>query len=500
MNPLSYPHYDATALSELIRKKEVSAVEVVEAAIARLERLNPELNAVIHKMYEKARSAAKEITMQGTFAGIPVLLKDIGQEIGGEPCTQGAKALRDYRAAEDSTYTKRMRAAGVIILGRTNVPEFGLMGITEPELYGPTRNPWNTGYTPGGSSGGSAAAVASGMVPLAGASDGGGSIRIPASYCGLFGLKPSRGRNPAGPFVGRSWEGASVAHVLTRSVRDSASMLDQLKGYEAGTAFAPPPFDHNYLECVLQGPQHKMKIAFTADSPFGTAVHPECRKAVTRAAELLESLGHRVEERKLPLDGNKIAQSYMTLYFGDTAATIALLERVLGRKARMNDMELATWMLGLVGKVVSSEEWVLGLNEWDAAAYRMETFFKDYDLFMTPTAADLQSKIGEQVLSGSEAVLMKMVYHLKLVKTLKKLGFVESLIKRSLQRTPFTQLANLTGQPAMSVPLHLSPEGLPLGVQFIAAKGREDKLYRLAGRLEQTEQWIRVEDNPIYKT
>ncbi|MGI6709431.1 MAG: amidase [Dethiobacteria bacterium] len=499
MTRFPYQNYDAAGLAELVQKKEVTAAEIVESAIARLERLNPKINAVIHKMYEKARLAAEKITGKEPFAGVPMLVKDISQEMKGEPITCGAKSLRDCLAEEDATFVKRARATGVVFLGITNVPEFALMGTTEPQYYGPTRNPWNKDYTPGGSSGGSAAAVAAGIVPIAGANDGGGSIRIPAAYCGLFGLKPSRGRMPAGPFSGRHWQGASVDHVLTRSVRDSALMLDLIKGYEAGAAFPPPPFDHNYLECVSQGPINKLKIAFCLRSPIGTEVHRECREAAIKAAQLLESLGHIVDEREAPVDGNKIAQSYMTLYFGEVAADIASLEEVLGRKARMNDVEPATWMLGLLGKVTSSEEWVLSIREWDTAAFEMEAFFEDYDLYMTPTTADPPSRIGEQDMAPKEATLIKLVSSLNLIKAVKKSGFVDNLIKRSLKRTPFTQLANLTGQPAMSVPLHMTMEGLPVGVQFIAAKGREDILYRLAGQLEQSQHWIRVEENPMFK-
>ncbi|HOJ85165.1 MAG: amidase family protein [Dethiobacteria bacterium] len=499
MTRFPYQNYDAAGLAELVQKKEVTAAEIVESAIARLERLNPKINAVIHKMYEKARLAAEKITGKEPFAGVPMLVKDISQEIKGEPITCGAKSLRDCLAEEDATFVKRARATGVVFLGITNVPEFALMGTTEPKYYGPTRNPWNKDYTPGGSSGGSAAAVAAGIVPIAGANDGGGSIRIPAAYCGLFGLKPSRGRMPAGPFSGRHWQGASVDHVLTRSVRDSALMLDLIKGYEAGAAFPPPPFDHNYLECVSQGPINKLKIAFCLRSPIGTEVHRECREAAIKAAQLLESLGHIVDEKEAPVDGNKIAQSYMTLYFGEVAADIASLEEVLGRKARMNDVEPATWMLGLLGKVTSSEEWVLSIREWDTAAFEMEAFFEDYDLYMTPTTADPPSRIGEQDMAPKEATLIKLVSSLNLIKAVKKSGFVDNLIKRSLKRTPFTQLANLTGQPAMSAPLHMTMEGLPVGVQFIAAKGREDILYRLAGQLEQSQHWIRVEENPMFK-
>lgn len=499
MSTFPYWRYDGTALAGLIQRKEVAPEEIIDAAIARLEQLNPKLNAVIHKMFPQARAAVREIPAAKPFAGIPFLLKDISQEIKGEPMTQGAKALRNNLAKADSEFTARMRYTGVTILGITNVPEFALMGITEPQFHGPTRNPWNTAYTPGGSSGGAAAAVASGIVPIAGANDGGGSIRIPAAFCGLFGLKPSRGRTPVGPRFGRAWQGASVQHVLSRSVRDSAYVLDLIKGYEPGAAFAPPPFDHDYRECVAQGPTGNLKIAFSTRSPLGTAVHPECVEAVTKAAGYLSSLGHFVEEKEAPVDGEAIGKSYMTLYFGEVAAELSFLEPILGRKARFDDVEPATWMLGLLGKVTSSDELVLSLHEWDRAASRMESFFEDYDLYMTPTTADPPSKIGELDMKPGEVSMMKWASRLNLIKIAKKSGFADDLIIRSLKRTPFTQLANLTGQPAMSVPLHLTAQGLPVGVQFVAAKGREDTLYRLAGQLEQTEHWIVVEKNPIFR-
>ena len=498
VNLFPYRYYDGTGLAELVQKRLVTPNEIIEIAINYLEQLNPRLNAVIGKMYDKARQAATRLTCQEPFAGVPILLKDIGQEIKGELITSGAKALQQYRANEDATFVKRVRSTGVIFLGRTNIPEFALMGTTEPLYYGPTRNPWNIEYTPGGSSGGAAAAVASGIVPIAGANDGGGSIRIPAAYCGLFGLKPSRGRAPAGPFWGRHCQGAAIDHVITRSVRDSAHMLDLIKGYEAGAAFAPPPFDNNYLECATQGPSKSFKIAFSIDSPVGTTVHPECEKAVIRAARQLESLGHYVEEKKAPVDGHKIAYCYIILYFGETAAAIASLGDFLNRKVRMSDVEPATWILGQLGKTVSSEEWIKCINEWDFAAFKMEAFFEEYDLYMTPTTATLPSKIGEQDLSSKDAALARIITRLNAVRPLKKTGFIDEVTKRILSRIPFTQLPNLTGQPAMSVPLHLSPEGLPVGVQFITSKGHEDILYRLAGQLEQTENWIKIEENPVY--
>lgn len=493
---MNFPYwkYDGVGLAELLKKKEIASHELIDAVISKIEEKNPSINAVIHKMYEQAR---RSVDITGDYAGVPMLLKDITQEMKQEPITSGSRAYQAYKAKEDSEYVKRLRKTGTIFIGQTNVPEFALMGITEPEHYGPSRNPWNTNHTPGGSSGGSAAAVAAGLVPIAGANDGGGSIRIPAAYCGLFGLKPSRGRTPVGKSFGRHWQGASVDHILSRTVRDSALMLDLTKGYEKGAAFPAPPFDENYYDCTQKSLEKKLRIAYSVKSPIGTDVHSECKEAVLKSVKLLESLGHLVEEKDAPVDGKKLAKSYITLYFGEVAAQLASLEEVLGRKARMTDVEPTTWLLGLLGKVTSAQEWVLGIREWDRASFSMENFHETYDLYVTPTTAYPPAKIGELDLKSSEKNLIKVIDSLMLSGIVKKLGFIDQLIEKSLKRTPFTQLANLTGQPAMSVPLHMTRDGLPTGVQFVAAKGREDLLFSLAAQLEQTENWVDIYKNPI---
>lgn len=486
-----YGDYDALGLADLVRGKEVEPKELVEEAINRIEALNPKLNAVINKMYEKARLAAISGELTGNFAGVPILLKDITQEISGEPLTAGSKALQHYRAKQDSTFVRKLRAAGTIFVGQTNVPEFALMGITEPSFYGPTRNSWNENHTPGGSSGGSAAAVASGMVPIAGANDGGGSIRIPAAYCGLFGLKPTRGRTPVGPLAGRQWQGASVEHVLSRTVRDSAAMLDELAVKEKGAAFLAPHFEGSYLEQASLPAGKGLRIAFSVDSPLGTPVDPDCINAVYETAKLLEDMGHHVEEAEPPIDGKKLAKSYLTMYFGEVAASIAALEDVLGRKVKFNDVEPATWLLGLLGKATSAGEFVTSLREWDKSAHIMEEFHETYDFYITPTTAFPPAKIGELNPGAAEEFIMNAIGRAGRAGLLKKMGIVDQLAEKSLMRTPFTQLANLTGQPAMSVPLHMTADGLPLGVQYIAAKGREDILLRLAGELEKTKMWLK---------
>ncbi|SET20304.1 amidase [Salinibacillus kushneri] len=449
---------------------------MVEEAVKRIDKYNPVVNAVIHKMYNQAKYQSEQ-PISGTFAGVPMLLKDITQELKGEPMTAGSRAFVNYRSKEDSHFVKRLRDTGVIFLGQTNVPEFALMGITEPEYYGPARNPWHTNYTPGGSSGGSAAAIASGMVPIAGANDGGGSIRIPAAYTGLFGLKPTRGRTPVGPRAGRNWQGASVDHILSKTVRDSAAMLDELYVNEKASAFRAPPFYGSYLKLVQALKARPLKIAYSTNSPIGTEVEKECVEAVQKTVQLLEDMGHHVEEKEPNVNGRELAKSYLTMYFGEVAAMLHDLEGVLGRKAKSSDVEASTWLLGILGKSGSIEDYVLSLREWDLAAYKMESFHEQYDLYLTPTTAFKQAQIGELDTKPSEKLLI---------------GLASQIAENSLKRTPFTQLANLTGQPAMSVPLYQTEKNLPLGVQFIAARGREDLLLELASQLETTDYWVNV--------
>ncbi|NLP50098.1 amidase family protein [Bacillus sp. RO1] len=488
-----YKKYDGLGLAELVKNKEVKPAELLEMAVSEIETQNPQLNAVIHTMYEQARNAAGKALI-GRFAGVPILLKDIGQEIKGEPKTLGSKALSKYRSKRDSEYVSRLRKSGFLFLGQTNVPEFGLMAITEPVVYGPAKNPWKLTHTPGGSSGGSAAAVASGMVPIAGANDGGGSIRIPAAYCGLFGLKPTRGRTPVGPQLGRFWQGAAVEHVLTRTVRDSAAVLDELKGAEKGAAFSIPDHGGSYLGIIQQPIEKKLRIAYSTKSPIGTEVHPDCIEAVNKTLKYLESQGHSLEEIDAPIDGKKVATSYLSLYFGEVSAMVSSLEEILGRKATLNDVEPATWLLALIGKSMSAQEFVLNMRVWDVAAYAMEEFHETYDLYVTPATAFPPAKIGDHKLKPLENIALQVTGKLGSAAILKKMGIVEQLVQESLKRVPFTQLANLTGQPAMSLPVHVTKEGLPVGVQFMAGRGKEDLLLQMAGMIEETELWIGMED------
>ncbi len=484
-----YDRYDALGLAELVRNKEVAPTELCEEAITRIEKINPGLNAVILKMFDQGRNTAKDPLANGPFAGVPFLVKDLLSTHAGVPMTMGCKAYRNHIPAHDSVLMQRYKATGLVILGKTNTPEFGLLGITEPELHGPTRNPWNQEHSPGGSSGGSAAAVASGMVPMASGGDGGGSIRIPASNCGIFGLKPTRHRNPAGPTYGQIWQGAAVEHVLTRSVRDSAAMLDATTGADPGASYALPLPERPYLEEVRRDPG-SLRIAFTRKSPLGTSMHPECIKAVEDAAKLLEGLGHKVEEAQPDIDGMALARSYFTMYMGETAADIAEIGSFLGRKARPADVEGTTWALGLLGQAFTSGEFVLAIRQWNTYARRMGDFLMKYDLYLTPTTAFPPVRIGELKLSPAEHLAMRITNTLRLGRLMRLSGIADKLAIEMLAKTPFTQLANVTGLPAMSVPLYWTPDGLPIGIQCIARFGDEATLFRLAAQLEKTRPWF----------
>jgi len=484
-----YDRYDALGLAELVKKGQVSAADLVEEAISRIEAANPKINAVIHRMYEKARGLAANPPTGGPFPGVPFLLKDLLTACAGEPLTMGCKGLRGYVPDMDSELMRRYRATGLIVLGKTNTPEFGLVAVTEPELFGPTRNPWDLARTPGGSSGGSAAAVASGMVPMASGGDGGGSIRIPSAYCGLFGLKPSRGRTPTGPYYGEIWQGAAVEHVLTRSVRDSAAMLDATCAPEAGSPYTIPGPERPYLDEAGCDP-NRLVIAFSTRSPLGTPVDPECIEAVHITARLLEDLGHRVEEAAPDIDGIALARSYFTMYYGEVASDIAQMGQLLGRKPTRSDVEAPTWLLGLIGRATSSAEFVLALRQWNVFSRQMARFHERYDLYLTPTTASLPVAIGELAPKPAEAAAMRVVNALGLGRLVKALGIAEKIAFENLSKTPFTQLANLTGQPAMSVPLHWSRDGLPVGVHFIGRFADEATLFRLAGQLEKARPWF----------
>jgi amidase len=336
-------------LAELVKQKEISASELCNTAIQNIESYNPLLNAVVTFLYSQVSEQIEEPLVQGQFTGVPILLKDLLASYAGAPLTSGSRAFEFFVPDHDSEVVSRIKKTGSLILGKTNCPEFGLMGVTEPKLHGPARNPWNTDYTPGGSSGGSAAAVAVGMVPMASAGDGGGSIRIPAAYCGLFGLKPSRGRVPSGPDYGEIWQGAVSEHVITRTVRDSAAMLDAIQGPDIGAPYSIQDPERPYLEEVGLDPG-KLTIAFCTESPINTPVDEECIKAVENTAKLLETLGHHLEEAKPDIDGLALAKSYTMLYCGEMAADLKAIPAIIGRKLNAVDLELETKTLAVLGR------------------------------------------------------------------------------------------------------------------------------------------------------
>lgn len=496
MSSFPYTSYDAVGLAELVRARQASPNELLDAAFARLNEFNPRLNAVIRTYETRARQEASQIRPgEQPFAGVPLLLKDISQSLESELLTSGSRLFSEHRAVRSSNFVQRLREAGFIIIGHTNTPEFGLKNITEPSLHGPTRNPWNTEHSPGGSSGGAAAAVASGMVPLAGASDGGGSIRIPAAFSGLFGLKPTRGRTPVGPGAGRQWQGASIDFALSRTVRDSAALLDVLQVVQPEAAFQAPLFPGSYLADMNYPHQRKLKIAYTTASPVGTPVSEEAKQAVYKLVRWLEEQGHDVEEKLSPVNGVRLIENYYMMNSGEMAAMVSSIERSIGRELTARDMEIEAWVIAEAGKKVSAAEFVHSLAEWDVAAAQMSKLFERYDFYVTPTNAFPAPRIGELTADAKRIDELMMVSELDKDR---QQQLIYEMFEPSLTYTPFTQLANLTGQPAMSVPIHMTPDGLPMGAQIMATKGREDWLFHLAGQLEASELWIGLKGNPMF--
>lgn len=482
-----YAAHDAVGLAALVEKGETTPRELCDVAIARLEAVNPLVHAVIHPLYERARREADEGPPKGPFRGVPFLVKDLDGALGGAPLNQGSRSLRGYIAPHDSELFARYRKAGLVIFGKTNTPEFGIMPVTEPELHGATKNPWSLDHVPGGSSGGSAAAVAAGVVPMAHAGDGGGSIRIPASCCGLFGLKPTRGRMPLGPDAGEGWNGFVVPHCVSRTVRDTAALLDATHGADVGAPYVAPPPARPYADEVGRDPG-KLRMAYTTLSIFGQDTDPACRDAVLDAAKLLRSLGHEVDEIALPIDAPSLRLAYLTIIAAGTAQAIAATERMTGKKPRADDFEPSTWFLGQVGHAVSAALLEGARNEVFAASRAIGRLFEGLDTLITPTLAHRPVKVGEMSLRPAErvglAVLRRGAPSLVLTKAL------EGLASRSFEKTANTMLFNMTGQPAMTVPLAWSTAPkLPIGVQFVGKFGDEGALLRLAGQLEQARPW-----------
>ena len=480
-----YDTLDATDLAERVRSKQLHPTELVEEAIARLESVNPQLNAVVHKMYDQARRAAQSTLPDGPFTGVPFLVKDLDGYLAHEPYTGGSRALVGFVPDHDAELMARYRRAGVIFLAKTNTPELGIFGVTEPELHGPTRNPWNPEHTPGGSSGGSAACVAARVVPMAHGGDGGGSIRIPASACGLFGLKPTRARNPLGPDTGEGWGGFVQPHVLTLSVRDSAAMLDATQGEESGAPYRAPPMLRPFREEVGT-PPGRLRIAFSTGSLFGKQVHPDCVAAVRDAAKLCEELGHEVVEDVPRFDREELVRAYFVNVASSVAAALHAM-RPGGAPVRPDEVEASTWALGQLGHLLSAVELQTARHSIHKAGRVTALFHERYDVFLDATLAYPPVRVGELALKPAESAALGLLRRLPLKPLFLKL--FDELANHSLERTPNTQLFNLTGQPAMSVPLYWNAGGLPIGVQFAGRFGDEATLFRLAAQLEQARPW-----------
>lgn len=482
-----YDLHDALGLAELVRNKEVGSGELCEEAICRIESIDPGINAVILRKFDTARKAARGKLKQGPFSGVPFLTRDLLTTCAGIPqtvCTHNGST-----PGNDCELMRRYMETGIIVLGETNTPESCLAACTGPLFNGHTRNPWSREHESGGSSGGSAAAVASGMVPMASGSDACGSLRIPASCCGLFGLKPTRGRTPTGPNQGEIWQGATAEHVVTRTVRDSAAMLDAVQGADIGAPYVISGPERSYLEEMKQGPG-ALRIAFTKRSPLGTEVHPECIDAVENAARLLTSLGHYVEEAEPAIDGPAMAKSFFMLHFGETSADISELKTMLGRKAVAADLEDAAWVFKLLGDCFSAGDFVLSMRKWNTFARQMGLFLTDYDLYLTPTLAFPPARTAEKKHKPLETLLIKIVGQFSRANFTSMSAIIDELAMESMACNPFTPIANITGLPAMSVPLHWTGEGLPCGVQFIGRFGDEATLFRLASQLEKTRPWF----------
>jgi len=469
-----YEKHDALGLAALIRAGEVSATEVLEAAIARIDARNPLVNAVVHRLDAQARASAAALSLRSArasmrpFEGVPWLVKDSGIQIAGERTSNGSRFWRDHVAPHDSTITQRYRAAGLNLLGWTNSAENGLSCETAPVAYGPTRNPWDTERSPGGSSGGAAAAVAAGLVPAAHATDGGGSIRIPSSCNGLFGLKPSRGRNPFGPDVGEGWNGLSVHHAITRTVRDSAALLDASHGPETGDPYAAPPTGVGSFSQDLLRPRQGLRIAFQTVDHAGQATHPAVAGAVVDAAHLLASLGHQVVEARPSFDAQALKRAMFVVVASNTAHVLRARALVAGRPASRDEVEPITWLWAQEGHRLPGVDLAAAINTLHAVGRAMGRFFEQHDVLLTPTCAAPPLPI-RTVDTRTEDLA----------------AYYDALHAYNTFTTPY----NCAGVPAASVPLHWA-DGLPIGVQMASGFGRDAVLLNLAAQLEAARPWF----------
>ena len=459
------PTLDATDLAGLVARGELSALEVLEEAIERAERVNPRLNALVYPWYDHARQRIRDGLPEGPLHGVPFLLKDLYQDYEGQKQSNGCRALAGAVAGQDGEMVSRYKAAGLSIFGRTASPEFGLSTTTESALHGRTRNPWNPELTSGGSSGGASSMVAAGVLPIANASDGGGSIRVPASCTGLFGLKPTRGRNPMGPLVGEGWSGLATVHAISRSVRDSALLLDCTAGPDVGAPYWAAPPGRPFAE-ELGREVAGMKAAVVSEAWFGVETHPDCLEAVYAAADLCRGLGLEVEEARLPIP-RALLDADMQIIYSNARETVELVEQGLGRPATEEDVEKNNLAMARRDRSTGAD-YVRALNGIHALGRLVARFLLDFDLLITPTMPVPPMPLGLLSPSREDAGAQW----------------------RDVMRTiAYTSVFNASGNPAASVPLHWNRDGLPIGVQFVAPYGEEAALFRIASALEQAAPW-----------
>ncbi|MCB9529820.1 MAG: amidase [Myxococcales bacterium] len=480
-----YDDLDATALAELVARNKVSPAELLDACLDRIDARNPAINAIVERLEGRARERLDRLP-DGPLRGVPFLFKDLKLQLAGTVTTNGNRLNVGRVAERSSVLAERYEAAGLQIVGKSNTSEFGIMGTCETDLRGPCRNPWDLDHTAGGSSGGSGAAVAARIVPAAHGGDGGGSIRIPAAHCGLFGLKPTRGRVTMAPFAGEAWGGFVQEHVLTRSVRDSALLLDIADPPTPGEPYAAPPKARPWVDELAADPG-RLRVAYTTEPLYAGEKHPDTTAAVLETVKLLEDMGHEVVEARPTFDRAAMVRAYFLTVGTGAAWFCRETARAAGRPLRARDFESATWLLALIGEKAAAPDLLTAQIAMQRMARDVAAFFERHDVFVTPTNARPPARIGELVLSTAEEIQVGLIKALPLRRILDVA--LEQMGGGKLAYTPNTQLFNQTGQPAMSVPLHWNPQGLPIGVQFAARFGDEATLFRLAARLEEARPW-----------
>lgn len=486
-----YRKHDATSLAQLVKTKQVKPEDLLETAIKRTQEVNPKINAVVTELYDLGKEQIRGLNLDRPFAGVPYLIKDLGPQLKGTRYTCGSGILKDYISTENSVVTDRMEAAGLVIFGKTNTPEFGLTPWTEPKLFGAARNPWNLEYTTGGSSGGSAAAVAAGIVPMASANDGGGSIRIPASCNGLFSMKPSRGRVTLSPYFGEGWGGAVCEGVISRSVRDSALYYDLVQGHCDGDPYSIEPPKNPYADEIKSKPR-KLRIGYSTKMPagFSKPVDEENVKAIEHTVKLLKELGHEVTEIELPYRKELLTELLYAMVYGETSATLDYIGEQRGRKPERHEVEPETWLLYKLGKSFSANSFALAKLKWNEVNRNLAKFHTQYDLLLTPTLGMRPFKIGAMNKPKVEEIALNVLNALGISTIIRYTGMIEKIAEQTFSWIPYAPLANITGQPSMTVPLYWTNENLPIGAMFTAPWSDEATLFQLAAQLEEVQPWF----------